>query len=49
MRKNMKTRISLFMSGIVLLLLTCTVLTANSQSFVRAVERAKPAVVDIRT
>ncbi len=45
----MKTRISLFMSGIVLLLLTCNVLTANSQSFVQAVERAKPAVVDVRT
>ena len=49
MRKNVKTRINLFMSGIVLLLLTCNVLTANSQSFVRAVERAKPTVVDIRT
>ena len=45
----MKTRISLFISGIILLLLTCNVLTANSQPFVQAVERAKPAVVDVRT
>ncbi|MDE0087235.1 MAG: trypsin-like peptidase domain-containing protein [Candidatus Poribacteria bacterium] len=45
----MKTRISFFMSGIVLLLLTYNIPVANSQSFVRAVERAKPAVVDIRT
>lgn len=45
----MKTRIGLSMSGIVLLLLTCNVLTANSQSFGQAVERAKPTVVMIRT
>ncbi len=45
----MKTRISLFMSGIVLILLACNGPTANSQSFVQAVERAKPAVVMIRT
>ncbi len=45
----MKTRISLFMYGIVILLLACNGPIANSQSFVKAVERAKPAVVMIRT
>ena len=45
----MKIRISLFASGIVILLLACSKPTANSQSFVRAVERTKPAVVSIRT
>ncbi len=44
----MKTRISLLLSSTLMLLLACNSPDANSQSFVRAVERAKPAVVDIR-
>ncbi len=40
----MKTRISFVIYGIVLLLLAWNGTTANSQSFVQAVERAKPAV-----
>lgn len=45
----MKIRISLFVSGILVLLLACNGPVANSQSFVRAVERAKPAIVAIHT
>ena len=46
----MKTQISPFMVvGIMTFLLACNAPTANSQSFVRAVERAKPAIVAVRT
>ena len=45
----MKTRISLLLSSTLMLLLACNGPIANSQSFVQAVERAKPAVVMIRT
>ncbi len=44
----MKTRISFVIYGIVLLLV-CNVPIAHGQSFVQAVERVKPAVVDVRT
>ena len=46
----MKLRISLFIVvGITVFLLACNAPTADSQSFVRVVERAKPAIVAIRT
>ena len=46
----MKTRISLFIVfGIAVLLLACNAPTANSQSFVRTVERTKPAIGIVRT
>ncbi len=46
----MKTRISLFIVfGITVFLPVCNAPTANSQSFVRVVERAKPAIGAVRT
>ena len=45
----MKTRISLLLSSTLMLLLACNSPDANSQSLVQAVERAKQAVVMIRT